>query len=194
MEKKISKIIEESIIVKQLILQDQTLQGLMKKVAETMIIALKAGNKILFCGNGGSAADAQHLSCELSGRFFLDRPALFAEALHVNTSTLTAVGNDFGFSEVFARQVQAQGRTGDVLVALSTSGNSENIIRAIQEARKKGMVIIGFSGLTGGKMATLVDILINVPSKTTPRIQEAHIMIGHIVCEIVEATIFPKSV
>lgn len=187
---KIKSTIEKSIAVKQAVLSDTELQSRVAQAAELMISSLKSDGKILFCGNGGSAADAQHLSCELSGRFYLDRPALYAEALHVNTSALTAIGNDFDFSEIYARQLEGMGKKGDVLFALSTSGNSENIIKAIKQGKKLGMVIIGFTGASGGAMKDLIDVLINIPSTDTPRIQESHIMLGHAICEIVEAKMF----
>ena len=154
--------------------------------------SLRAGGKIHFCGNGGSAADAQHLAAELSGRFYYDRPPLNAEALHVNTSYLTAVANDYSYDMIYARMIQASAKKGDVLVGISTSGNSANILNAIKEAKKMGVNTIGMTGEKGGKMADCCDILINVPSSCTPRIQEAHIMIGHIICEIIEATMFPR--
>jgi len=187
---KIKSTIQKSIATKQAILEDASIQERVAEVATLMIDALKADGKILFCGNGGSAADAQHLSCELSGRFYLDRPGLYAEALHVNTSALTAIGNDFDFSEIYARQLEGMGKKGDVLFALSTSGNSSNIIKAIKQGKKQGMKIIGFTGESGGAMKDLVDVLINIPSTDTPRIQESHIMLGHAVCEIVEAKMF----
>jgi len=190
MIEKINSTIKNSIAVKQTVLADADLQARVAESAELMIAALKAGGKILFCGNGGSAADAQHLSCELSGRFYLDRPGLYAEALHVNTSALTAIGNDFDFSEIYARQLEGMGKKGDVLFALSTSGNSSNIVKAIEQGKKHGMIIIGFTGASGGAMKDLVDVLINIPSTDTPRIQESHIMLGHAICEIVEAKMF----
>ena len=145
---------------------------------------------MLFCGNGGSAADAQHLAAEFSGRYYFDRPPLYAEALHVNSSYITAVSNDYGYDEVYARLLRAMGTDGDVLVAMSTSGNSANVLNAIKVAREKNMLVIGMTGMEGGKMATLCDILLNVPSKDTPRIQECHMLLGHIVCEIVEKELF----
>jgi len=151
------------------------------------------GNRVYFCGNGGSAADAQHLAAEFSGRFYYDRPPLDSEALHVNTSYLTAVGNDYSFDEIYSRLIKAKGIKGDILVALSTSGNSKNIMRAIVEARRMGIFVIGFTGESGGLIKDHCDILINVPSTDTPRIQESHIMIGHIICEIVESNLFPQS-
>ncbi|MBP5190789.1 MAG: D-sedoheptulose 7-phosphate isomerase, partial [Bacteroidales bacterium] len=148
--------------------------------------------KIHFCGNGGSAADAQHLAAELSGRFYYDRPPLNAEALHCNTSYLTAVGNDYGYEHIFARLIQGCGHPGDILVGISTSGNSQNIIEAYKVCKEMGIKTISMTGLTGGKMKELNDLLLNVPSTDTPRIQESHIMIGHIICELVESAIFPK--
>jgi D-sedoheptulose 7-phosphate isomerase len=159
-------------------------------MAKALLQAYRQGKKVLFCGNGGSAADAQHLAAELSGRYYFDRPPLFAEALHVNTSYLTAVGNDYGYEEVYARMVQAMGVEGDVLVALSTSGNSPNVLRAIAVAREKGMLVVGMTGMSGGKMVDRCDILLNIPSQDTPRIQECHMLLGHIVCEIVEKELF----
>ena len=159
-------------------------------MAISLIEAFKNGKKVLFCGNGGSAADAQHLAAEFSGRYYFDRPPLYAEALHVNSSYMTAVGNDYGYDEVYARLLRAMGTDGDVLVAMSTSGNSANVLNAIKVAREKNMLVIGMTGMEGGKMATLCDILLNVPSKDTPRIQECHMLLGHIVCEIVEKELF----
>lgn len=187
---KASSIIEDSINVKRKILQDVELLLRIQRSAQVMASAFEQDKKVLFCGNGGSAADAQHIAAELSGRFKKERRALYAEALHVNSSYLTAVGNDYGFDAVYSRMVEAAGRTGDVLVAISTSGNSQNVLKAIETARKQGMVIIGMSGENGGKMQNLCDFLINVPSESTPRIQEAHITIGHIWCEIIEEILF----
>jgi len=155
-----------------------------------IVTAFKAGNKVLFCGNGGSAADAQHLAAEFSGRFYKDRKALPSEALHCNTSYLTAVANDYSFDSIYSRIIDGIGNEGDILVGLSTSGNSANILKAFEVARSKGVKTIGFTGVTGGKMKDISDILINVPSNDTPRIQESHIMIGHIICQLVEAEIF----
>lgn len=147
----------------------------------------------MFCGNGGSAADAQHLAAELSGRFYYDRAPLPAEALHANSSYITAVANDYSFDDIYARAVQGSGRKGDILIGISTSGNSENIIRAMKVAREIGILTVGMTGETGGKMKEFCDYLINVPSTDTPRIQEAHILIGHIICELVESSLFPKE-
>ena len=159
-------------------------------MVNTIVTAFKNGNRVYFCGNGGSAADAQHLAAEFSGRFYTDRKALPAEALHCNTSYLTAVGNDYGFDVVYSRMIEGIGEEGDVLVGLSTSGNSANIINAIEAAKQKKMTTVGFTGLTGGQMRSVCDYLINIPSTDTPRIQESHILIGHIVCQLVEEKYF----
>jgi D-sedoheptulose 7-phosphate isomerase len=161
-----------------------------EKVVTAVVVAFKSGNRIYFCGNGGSAADAQHLAAEFSGRFYTDRKALPAEALHCNTSYLTAVANDYSYDAVYARLIDGIGQKGDVLIGLSTSGNSINIIKAFETAKEKAMVTVGFTGDSGGKMKSLCDYLINVPSSDTPRIQESHIMIGHIICQMVEERYF----
>lgn len=189
----INNIISESIKVKEAILNDA---DFLKKIEQSSLLCIESlqnGGKIHFCGNGGSAADAQHLAAELSGRFYYDRKPLNAEALHVNTSYLTAVANDYSFDSIYSRMIEASAKQGDVLVAISTSGNSNNIINAIETAKQKQMLVIGMTGETGGKMAKMCDVLLNVPSNCTPRIQESHIMIGHIICEIIESTIFPKK-
>jgi D-sedoheptulose 7-phosphate isomerase len=185
--------IRESIELKRKVLDDRALMAELALATEAIIKTLKAGGKVLLCGNGGSAADAQHLAAEFSGRFYFDRPPLFAEALHVNTSYLTAVANDYSFDEVFARQVRAKGARGDVLVGLSTSGNSPNVLRALDEARDLGMTTVGLTGEGGGKMKGRCDHLIAVPSKDTPRIQEVHITLGHVICELVEAALFERK-
>lgn len=190
MNKRIKRIISESISVKQFLLEDDRLIDLIGKSADTCTIAFKADKKVLFCGNGGSAADAQHLAAEFSGRFYTDRDPLFAEALHVNTSYMTAVANDYNYDQVYSRLIKAKGRQGDVLFGISTSGNSPNIIEAMIQAKKQGMITIGMTGATGGKLLTLSDILLNIPSTNTPRIQECHILAGHIICEIVEDNLF----
>jgi D-sedoheptulose 7-phosphate isomerase len=190
---KIKNIIKESIGVKELILSDETLISNIEKAAQIIIDCYRNGGKVLFCGNGGSAADAQHLAAELSGRFYYDRPALEAEALHVNTSYLTAVGNDYSFDLIYSRILSASGKAGDVLVGISTSGNSKNVLEAQKVAKQKGMKIISLTGESGGEMKNTADCLINVPSKLTPRIQESHIMIGHIICQIVEENLFPRK-
>lgn len=186
----LNKSIRESIAVKQAILADATLLQKIELAAEMLTQTFQNGGKALFCGNGGSAADAQHIAAELSGRFYTDRAPLFAEALHVNGSYLTAVANDYGFDAVYARMVQAAGKPGDMLVALSTSGNSPNILNAIARAKAIGMTVIGLTGASGGNMAECCDLLIKVPSTDTPRIQESHILIGHILCQWVETVLF----
>ncbi|HPT32952.1 MAG TPA: D-sedoheptulose 7-phosphate isomerase [Prolixibacteraceae bacterium] len=182
--------LQECITIKQKVLSDQELLLRVEEAALLLTSSLKEGKKVLFCGNGGSAADAQHLAAELSGKFYLDRPPLPAEACHVNSSFVTAYSNDYSFARAFARYVEAFGQEGDVLVALSTSGNSENILEAIYSARSRGMTVIGFTGLSGGMMKDICDVLINIPSTDTPRIQELHITIGHILCEMTEKRIF----
>ncbi len=186
----IQNIINKSITVKQQILQDEALLSKIELITTATIKAFGDGNKVLFCGNGGSAADAQHLSAEFSGRFYTDRNPLPSEALHCNTSYLTAVANDYGYDQVYSRIVKAVGKPGDILIALSTSGNSENIVKAVQQANELGMITIAFTGAAGGRLKGLAQHLINVPSSDTPRIQEAHIMLGHIVCQLVEAKLF----
>lgn len=188
----IQKKITDSIAVKNAILNDPFFIEKIAEGAAMFCSAFASDNKVLFCGNGGSAADAQHLAAELSGRFYRDRGPLFAEALHVNSSYMTAVANDYGFEETYARMVTAAGRPGDVLVAISTSGNSPNILKAARQAKNQEMKIIGLTGASGGELAALCHLLINVPSSDTPRIQEAHILIGHILCEITENSIFPS--
>ncbi|MCQ2318133.1 MAG: D-sedoheptulose 7-phosphate isomerase [Bacteroidales bacterium] len=188
----IEQIIKDSIDVKSLIINDKEFIGRIQRAADICIESLKAGGKIHFCGNGGSAADAQHLAAELSGRFYYDRPPLNAEALHVNSSYLTAVANDYSFDVIYSRMLQCSAKEGDVLIGISTSGNSTNIMNAIDVAKSLGVKVIGMTGETGGMMAGQCDVLLNVPSNCTPRIQEAHIMIGHIVCEIIESSIFPR--
>ena len=187
---KIKSLIKASIDVKQQVLRDEVLIEKTDKIVTIITTALQAGNRIWFCGNGGSAADAQHLAAEFSGRFYLDRMALPAEALHCNTSYLTAVANDYSFDEVYARLVKGICLAGDILIGLSTSGNSVNIIKAFEAAREKNVMTIGFTGETGGNLKTLSDILINIPSTDTPRIQESHMLLGHIICQLVEEKFF----
>ncbi|MBF0563665.1 MAG: SIS domain-containing protein [Nitrospirae bacterium] len=162
------------------------------QIAFAMVKALKEDKKVLLCGNGGSAADAQHIAAELSGKFYIDRAPLFAEALHVNTSYVTAVANDYSYDEIYARLVRAMGRTGDILVGISTSGNSANVIKALELANSRQLITVGLTGKTGGKMNNLCTYMLRVPSTDTPRIQEAHILLGHIICEIVEQALFGK--
>lgn len=190
METKIKTVIQSSIDLKTKVLGDQELIDMVQQIVHEIVRCYENGGKVLFCGNGGSAADAQHLAAELSGRFYFDRHPLFAEALHVNSSYVTAVANDYGFDEVFARLVMAMGSKDDVLVGLTTSGNSANILRAFTEANSLGMITVGFTGETGGQLAEKCSYLLNIPSKDTPRIQEVHIMLGHIICELVEEKLF----
>lgn len=189
---RIPQSITDSIAVKQAILNDSELLARIQQAADIITAALRSGGKIHFCGNGGSAADAQHLAAELSGRFYLDRLPLNAEALHCNTSYLTSVANDYGYDEVYARMLRGTAKKGDVLVAISTSGNSRNILNAIEMAKTMGVKVIAMTGESGGAMRDVADILLNVPSTDTPRIQESHIMIGHILCELVENRIFAE--
>lgn len=187
---KIKHIVAASIEVKQQLLQDAAFLQRIAAASETITAAFNKGNKVLFCGNGGSAADAQHLAAEFSGRFYKNRRALPAEALHCNTSYLTAVANDYSYDEIYARLVTGIGVPGDVLIGLSTSGNSVNIVRAFEAAREKNICTIGFTGSSGGSMKSLSNLLFNVPSSDTPRIQECHILIGHIICQLVEEQVF----
>ncbi|MDB5228800.1 MAG: D-sedoheptulose 7-phosphate isomerase [Bacteroidota bacterium] len=190
MNNKIREILQASISVKQLVLQDEKILQTIDTIVGVVVDCFKKDGKVLFCGNGGSAADAQHLAAEFSGRFYTDREPLYAEALHVNTSYLTAVANDYSYNEVYARLVKAKGRKGDVLVGLSTSGNSANIIEAFKIAKERQMTVVGFTGESGGKMKEYCDYLINIPSTDTPRIQESHITVGHIICQLVEENYF----
>ena len=192
MNRRIQESIEQSIAAKQAILADGEFLARIQKAADIITASLQGGGKIHFCGNGGSAADAQHLAAELSGRFYYDRPPLNAEALHCNTSYLTAVGNDYGYEHIFARLLRGTAKKGDVLIGISTSGNSRNILEAYGVCKDMGINIISMTGETGGKMKELSDLLLNVPSTDTPRIQESHILIGHIICELVESAIFPR--
>ena len=192
MEQRIRQIIADSIALKQAVLEDDAIIALSKELAERCADCFRQDGKLLWCGNGGSAADAQHLAAEFSGRFYYDRPPLYSEALHVNTSYLTAVGNDYGYEATYARMVKAMGRKGDILIAMSTSGNSPNVLLAAEVAREQGMVVVGFTGEGGGKLAAHCDYLLAIPSRDTPRIQECHMLIGHAICELVEAMIFPK--
>jgi D-sedoheptulose 7-phosphate isomerase len=182
--------IQASISVKQNILKDFTLVDSIRQVADECIAAYRRGNRILLAGNGGSAADAQHLAAEFVGRYAFDRPGLASIALTTDTSMLTAIGNDYGYEQIFRRQLEANGRKGDVFIGISTSGNSANVLTALQRARELGMVTVGFTGQDGGEMRTYCDYCIQVPSRSTPRIQEAHILVGHIICGIVENAVF----
>lgn len=190
MANNIYKIIEESIAVKQQILTDAALQNTVQQITDAVVAAFEAGHKVMFCGNGGSAADAQHLAAEFSGRFYKNRRALPSDALHCNSSYLTAVANDYSYDDIYSRLVDGTMEKGDVLIGISTSGNSPNIVKAFETARSKGITTVGFTGATGGKMKDLSDYLLNIPSTITPRIQESHILLGHIICELTEAAIF----
>lgn len=193
MQQQIKNILLASIDTKQKVIADEGLLKTIEEVTGIIVQAFKNGNKVLFCGNGGSAADAQHLAAEFSGRFYSDRNPLPSEALHCNTSYITAVANDYGYEYVYSRIIKGVGKPGDVLVGLSTSGNSVNIIKAQEEAKKIGMINVSLTGETGGKMKALSDYLVNVPSSDTPRIQEAHITIGHIICQLVEEQLFDHN-
>lgn len=186
----ISRIIADNIAVKQRMFSDAHLLARIQKLKDLVVKTYRCGGKVLLCGNGGSAADAQHIAAELSGRFNIDRKPLYAEALHCNTSYMTSVSNDYGYENVFSRMLEAAGRHDDILIGISTSGNSANVIKAFEKARELGVVTVAFTGTTGGRMADIADILINVPSDCTPRIQEAHILVGHILCELVEKELF----
>jgi len=188
----VKRSINDSIAAKQAILEDSDFLARIEQIADVMVKALREGKRVLWCGNGGSAADAQHLAAELSGRFNYDRPPLNSEALHCNTSYLTAVANDYGYDLIYSRMIDGACHPGDVLVGISTSGNSKNICNAFAKARELGVITVAMTGESGGKMKALADYLLNVPSIDTPRIQECHILLGHIICEIVESTIFPK--
>jgi len=191
--KQIKDIIEESIAVKNAILANDEMLQQLDKLTNATVEALKNNHRVYFCGNGGSAADAQHLAAEFSGRFYLDRDALPAEALHCNTSYLTAVANDYSFDVIYARLVKGLAHKGDVLIGLSTSGNSTNIVKAFEVAREKGVITAGFTGQGGGKLKALSDYLFTIPSKNTPRIQESHIMLGHIFCQLAEERYFTPA-
>ncbi|MEQ8703569.1 MAG: D-sedoheptulose 7-phosphate isomerase [Phaeodactylibacter sp.] len=192
MQSTIKEAIQASIEAKTLLLQDAKLLQEIETVAQACIEVYRRDGKVLFCGNGGSAADAQHLAAELSGRFYFDRPPLFAEALHVNTSFVTAVGNDYGYDAIYERMVEAAGRPGDLLFAMSTSGNSPNVLRAAEKARTIGMKVVAMTGNSGGELRKQADYLLNAPSDDTPRIQECHMLMGHTICQLVEAALFKR--
>lgn len=185
--------LQSSIDLKTTLLGNTELLKKTDAIVNDITTCYRNNGKVLWCGNGGSAADSQHLSAELSGRFYYDRPPLFSEALHVNTSYVTAVANDYSYDVIYSRLVEAMGKKGDVLIGLSTSGNSGNVIKALEAANKLGMITVGFTGETGGKMKDLCKYLINIPSKDTPRIQECHMLLGHTICEMVEINLFPKK-
>jgi len=189
-EDRITSSIEASIAAKEKLLHDAEVVSTIAKVVELMVSALKQGNKLILFGNGGSAADAQHIAAEFVGRFAFNRPALPAMALSVNSSCVTAIGNDYGFDLIFSRQIEALGRSGDVAIGISTSGNSPNVIQALSVAKKMGMSTVALTSSTGGKLKDAVDYCLRAPSNEAPRIQECHILIGHIVSELVEQTMF----
>ena len=190
MQESIINLINESVRTFTNISKDQHQVVLIENITNTIFNAFKSDNKLLLCGNGGSAADAQHIAAELSGRFEIDRKPLNAEALHVNSSFVTAVANDYGYEEIYSRMVESIGKNGDILLALSTSGNSKNIIRAIDKANSQGLITIGFSGNDGGAMQNLCKYNLIIPSDNTARIQEAHILVGHIICKLIEQKMF----
>jgi D-sedoheptulose 7-phosphate isomerase len=193
MKSRINKCVESAVENYTSILHDDVLQENIQKIVTASITAFRGDKKMLLCGNGGSASDAQHIAAELSGRFYSDRPPLYAEALHVNSSYMTAVANDYGYEATYARMVEAAGRAGDVLIGISTSGNSPNVVKAMQKAKELGVLSVGFTGKNGGKMKEICDVMICIPSDDTPRIQEAHILIGHIICQLIEEEMFPNA-
>lgn len=190
MKNRITKCIEGSIKVKELILTNNEIINNIEIAVAKSVEAFRNNRKMLLCGNGGSAADAQHIAAELSGRFYKDRKPLSAEALHVNTSFLTAVANDYGYDNVYSRMVEAIGCDGDILIAISTSGDSANVINAIKKSQELEMLTIGFTGADAGAMHNLCDVIIKIPSNDIPRIQESHILIGHIMCQLIEEELF----
>jgi D-sedoheptulose 7-phosphate isomerase len=189
----ISNHVKESYEIKQKMYADKDLMALIGEVSQKVIEIYKNGQKTLIAGNGGSAADAQHIAGEFVSRFYFDRPGLASIALTTDTSIITAIGNDYGYEKLFSRQVQANGQKGDMFIGISTSGNSSNIIEALNECKEKGIITVGLTGASGGKMAELCDYCIKVPSNQTPRVQEAHILIGHIICAVVEEALFGKG-
>ena len=184
--------LQESIDLKTKLLHNESILNSIESIVKDIVTCYKNDGKVLWAGNGGSAADSQHLAAELSGRFYYDRPPLFSEALHVNTSYTTAVANDYSYDVIYSRLTKAMGRKGDVLIGLSTSGNSTNVIKALEVANELGMITVAFTGETGGKMKDCAKYLVNIPSKDTPRIQECHMILGHTICELVEIALFPK--
>lgn len=190
MNDKIRDIISESLAVKTKVLEDQRLIAIVGEIVTLIVDRFREGKHLYFCGNGGSAADAQHLAAEFSGRFYINRDALPSEALHCNTSYMTAVANDFSYEVIYSRLIKGIGKPGDILVGMSTSGNSVNILKAFETAREKGITTVGMTGEGGGKIKALSDYLIDIPSKNTPRIQEGHMLLGHIICQLVEDKYF----
>jgi D-sedoheptulose 7-phosphate isomerase len=193
MKSRIEKCMKSAVKNYTSVFQNDNLKANIQQIVVESVAAFQSDKKMLFCGNGGSASDAQHIAAELSGRFYADRPPLYAEALHVNSSFMTAVANDYGYEATYARMVEAKGRKGDILVGISTSGNSPNVVKAIQKAKEIGMTTVGFTGKNGGEMRDICDIMICAPSDDTPRIQEAHILVGHIICQLIEQEMFPNA-
>jgi D-sedoheptulose 7-phosphate isomerase len=189
-DQRVSRSIRASIAVKELLLENSEIVSTIARISQRLVAAIEEGNKVFLFGNGGSAADAQHIAAEFVGRFAFDRPALPALALSVNTSSVTAIGNDYGFDQIFSRQLEALGRAADIAIGISTSGNSPNVIHAIRVAKQRGLHTIGLTGSAGGNLKEAADQCICVPSNETPRIQECHILIGHIISQLVEETIF----
>lgn len=189
----LQKGISESVETKIKMLEDDLLMDKLLYCIDIISHTLREGNCVFFCGNGGSAADAQHLAAELTGRYYYDRPPLNAEALHVDTSFLTAVANDYAYSEIYARLLRGKGKKGDIIIGISTSGNSENVCKAFEQAKSMGIVTIAMIGEKGGKMRDMADICLIVPATDTPRIQESHILLGHLLCQGVESTLFPQD-
>jgi D-sedoheptulose 7-phosphate isomerase len=189
-QERVSRSIQASIAVKERLLGSAEVVSMVAQVSEILVDSFQQGNKLILFGNGGSAADAQHIAAEFVGRFAFDRPALPALALSVNTSCVTAIGNDYGFDVVFSRQIEAIGRPGDVAIGISTSGNSPNVLRGLSVAKELGLHTVALAGCTGGKLKGAVDHCICAPSNETPRIQECHLLVGHIIAELVEQTIF----
>lgn len=190
-EESLRRSLRSSIELKSALIGDAALVSLVGEAARLILSSFKAGGKLMVCGNGGSAADAQHIAAELTGRYLVDRPPLPAIALHCDTSYLTAVANDYGYEQVYARAVRAYGAKSDVLLGLSTSGRSSNVLAALGAAREKGMATVGFTGAEGGAFAEVCDVVVAVPSRDTPRIQECHLLIGHTICEVIERGMFP---
>jgi len=188
----VRNLIAESIAVKQRLVDEEAMLQRIVAVAEKCVDAFRSGNKVLLAGNGGSAADAQHIAAEIVSRFEVDRPGLPAIALNTDTSMLTAIGNDYGYEKIFQRQLEANGVKGDIFVGISTSGNSQNVVNALLKAREMNILAVGLSGVDGGKMASACDICICIPSTSTPRIQESHITVGHIICAMVEQALFEQ--
>jgi len=193
MKSRIEKCMKSAVENYTSVFQNDNLKASIQQIVIESVTAFQSDGKMLFCGNGGSASDAQHIAAELSGRFYTDRPPLYAEALHVNSSFMTAVANDYGYEATYARMVEAAGKKGDILVGISTSGNSPNVVRAIQKAKELGITTVGFTGKNGGAMRDICDFMICAPSDDTPRIQEVHILVGHIICQLIEQEMFPDA-